>query len=170
MLCNNDPKYASLIAKQICVSGHCNPSDKAPVVSNSVENGYTTLMCGDGQNDCESSKSVHVGIASSSTEASIVVPFTSLDGTITFATDVLQEGGYALGSAFSAYSYHTLYSQVESCLQEINVHLAVTFTKWCWVFLDGVWPITMAFGLPLAKAKNKLTLPLVPQLCYLGLS
>ena len=98
------------------------------------------------------------------------MPFTSLDGTITFATDVLQEGGYALGSAFSAYSYHTLYSQVESCLQEINVHLAITFTKWCWVFLDSVWPITMAFGLPLAKAKNKLTLPLVPQLCCLGLS
>jgi cation-transporting ATPase 13A3/4/5 len=127
-------------------------------------------MCGDGQNDCKSSKSVHVGIESSSAEASIVVPFTSLDGTITSATDVLREGRYALGSVFSAYSYHTLYSQVESCLQEINVHLAITFIEWCWVFLDGVWPITMVFSLPLAKAKNKLTLPLVPQLRCLGLS
>ena len=167
MLCNNDPKYVSLIAKQIRVFGRCNPSDKASVVSNFVQNGYTTLMCGDGQNDCGSLKSAHVGIALSSAEASVVAPFTSLDKTITSVTDVLREGRCALASAFSAYSYYIIYGQVESYLQTINAYLAITFTEWCWVFLDGIWSITMAFSLPLAKAANKLS-PTRPTSSLLG--
>jgi magnesium-transporting ATPase (P-type) len=167
MLCNTDPKYASLVAKQIRVFGRCNPSDKASVVSTFVENGYTTLMCGDGQNDCGSLKSAHVGIALSSAEASIVAPFTSLDKTITSVTDVLREGRCALASAFSAYSYYIIYGQVESYLQTINAYLSITFTEWCWVFLDGIWSITMAFSLPLAKAANKLS-PTRPTASLLG--
>jgi predicted P-type ATPase len=167
VLCNNDPKYVSLIAKQIRVFGRCNPSDKASVVSNFVEKGYTTLMCGDGNNDCGSLKSAHVGIALSSAEASIVAPFTSLDKTITSVTDVLREGRCALASAFSAYGYYIIYGQVESYLQTINAYLAITFTEWCWVFLDGIWSITMAFSLPLAKASNKLS-PTRPTASLLG--
>jgi magnesium-transporting ATPase (P-type) len=167
MLCNNDPKYVSSIAKQIRVFGRCNPSDKASVVTNFAENGYTTLMCGDGQNDCGSLKSAHVGIALSSAEASIVAPFTSLDKTITSVTDVLREGRCALASAFSAYGYYIIYGQVESYLQTIGAYLAITFTEWCWVFLDGIWSITMAFSLPLAKAADKLS-PIRPTASLLG--
>lgn len=163
----DDPKYAASIAKYIRVFGRCNPSDKVAVVAHFVEGGYKTLMCGDGQNDCGSLKSAHIGIALSSSEASVVAPFTSLDKTITSVSEVLREGRCALASAFAAYSYYIIYGQVESILQVMNAYFATTFTEWCWVFLDGVWSILMAFSLPLAKAAKKLS-PTRPTASLLG--
>jgi magnesium-transporting ATPase (P-type) len=162
-----DPKFAVMIAKHVKVFGRCNPSEKVAVVSHFVERGYKTLMCGDGSNDCGSLKAAHVGIALSSSEASVVAPFTSLDKTITSVAEVLREGRCALASAFAAYSYYIIYGQVESLLQTINAYFAITFTEWCWVFLDGVWSIIMAFTLPLAKAAKTLS-PNRPTASLLG--
>jgi cation-transporting ATPase 13A3/4/5 len=167
LLRESDPTYASMIAKHVRVFGRCNPKDKVSVVSLFVENGFITLMCGDGQNDCGALKSAHVGIALSSSEASIVSPFTSLDKSITSVPEVLREGRCALASAFAAYSYYIIYGQVEAYLQTINAYLAITFTEWCWVFLDGVWSITMAFSLPLSKAAKRLS-PSRPTASLLG--
>jgi predicted P-type ATPase len=157
MLCENDPAYASLISRRVKVFGRCNPSEKMSVVATFVANRYITLMCGDGQNDCGALKTAHVGVALSSAEASIVAPFTSLDKTVTSVVEVLREGRCALASALAAYSYYIIYGQTESFLQTINAYLAISFTEWCWVFLDGIWSITMAFSLPLAKAAKRLT-------------
>lgn len=156
-LLREDPKYATSIAKYIRVFGRCNPSDKVSVVSHFVEQGKKTLMCGDGGNDCGSLKSAHVGIALSTAEASVVAPFTSLDKEITSVVEILREGRCALASAFSAYSYYIIYGQVESYLQVINAYFAITFTEWCWVFLDGIWSICMAFSLPLSSATSTLS-------------
>lgn len=166
-LLRDDPKYASMIAEHIAVFGRCNPSDKVSVVAHFVEEGYTTLMCGDGQNDCGSLKSAHVGIALSTAEASVVAPFTSLDKCITSVPEVLREGRCALASAFSAYSFYIVYGQLESYLQVINAYFAITFTEWSWVFLDGIWSISMAFTLPLAKSAKKLS-PTRPTASLLG--
>jgi predicted P-type ATPase len=157
MTLENDPKYATLISKHVRVFGRCTPSDKVSVVATFVANGYKTLMCGDGQNDCGSLKAAHVGVALSSAEASIVAPFTSLDKTITSVTEVLREGRCALASALATYSYYIIYGQTESFLQTINAYFAISFTEWCWVFLDGIWSITMAFSLPLSRAAKRLT-------------
>ena len=140
----DDPKYATSVAKYIRVFGRCNPSHKVSVVAHFVVQGSKTLMCGDGGNDCGSLKTAHVGIALSTAEgklqeslaatstslhthnlqnysilatASVVAPFTSLDKEITSVTEVLREGRCALASAFSAYSYYIIYGQLESYLQ-----------------------------------------------------
>jgi magnesium-transporting ATPase (P-type) len=157
MLLEKDPKYASLISKHVRVFGRCKPGDKVSVVATFVANGYKTLMCGDGQNDCGSLKTAHVGVALSTAEASLVAPFTSLDKSITSVTEVLREGRCALASALATYSYYIIYGQTESVLQVIAAYLSVTFTEWCWVFYDGIWSITMAFSLPLSKASGRLT-------------
>ena len=167
LLRSNDPKYASAIAKHVRVFGRCNPTDKVSVVSTFVENRYITLMCGDGQNDCGALKSAHVGVALSTSEASIVAPFTSLDKVISSVPEVLREGRCALASAFAAYKFYITYGQVESYLQTINAYLAITFTEWCWVFLDGIWSITLAFSLPLSKAAWRLA-PICPTASLLG--
>lgn len=153
----DDPKYAASIAPHVRVYGRCNPSDKVAVVAHFVEQGKKTLMCGDGGNDCGSLKSAHVGIALSTSEASVVAPFTSLDKDIASVPEVLREGRCALASAFAVYSYYIVWGQDESFLQVINAYFAITFTDWCWVFLDGVWSIGMAFTLPLSKAAKKLS-------------
>lgn len=166
-LLQDHPKYAKAIAKSIRVFGRCNPTDKVRVVTHFVEAGHKTLMTGDGQNDCGSLKAAHVGIALSTAEASVVAPFTSLDKTITSVVDVLREGRCALASAFAAYSYYIIFGQIESYLQTINAYFAITFTEWCWVFMDGIWSTTMAFTLPLAKSAPKLS-PTRPTASLLG--
>ena len=156
LLLQNDPKYAITLSKHVRVFGRCKPGDKVSVVAVFVANGYRTLMCGDGQNDCGSLKTAHVGVSLSTSEASLVAPFTSIDNRITSVTEVLREGRCAMASALATYSFYILYGQIESFLQVINAYLSVTFYEWCWVYLDAIWPISLAFSLPLAKARNRL--------------
>jgi len=100
---------------------------------------------------------IDVGVALSDSEASVVAPFTSLDKTITSVTEILKEGRCALASSFSSYKYMLMYGQVETFNQVANAYFNTTFGEWCWFFLDGLWPITMAFSLPLSRAATKLS-------------
>jgi magnesium-transporting ATPase (P-type) len=167
ILRTTDPKYATVIAKHIRVFGRCNPVDKVSVVTSFVKSGFTTLMCGDGANDCGSLKTAHIGVALSTSEASTVAPFTSLDKSISSVTEVLREGRCALASTMSVFSYYIIYGQTESMLMTISAYLAIFFPEWCWVFLDGVWPSTMAFSLPLPKPSKRLS-PRRPTASLLG--
>lgn len=152
-----DPIAALEYAKYTQVFGRTTPDDKVSIVSTFVEVGNITLMCGDGGNDCGALKAAHIGIALSDAEASVVAPFTSLDKSIASVTDVLKEGRCALASALAAYKYMIMYGQVESINQVTNAYLHITFSEWCWVFMDGIWTISMAFSLPLAHAAKKLS-------------
>jgi hypothetical protein len=49
-----------------------------------------------------------------------------------------------------------MYGQIETINQMICAWFAVTFSEWCWVFMDGFWVITMAFSLPFADVASKL--------------
>lgn len=154
----NSPKEVAGLADYVRVVGRCTPFDKVSVISAFIELGHVTLMCGDGGNDCGALKTAHVGIALSDAEASIVSPFTSLDKSIHSVVEVLREGRCALASAFASYKYMIMYGQVETINQLINSYFQITFAEWCWVFMDGVWVITLAFSLPLARAAKKLSL------------
>ncbi|KAL3775476.1 hypothetical protein ACHAW5_005527 [Stephanodiscus triporus] len=167
-LLSHDPKSALNYAKHTQVFGRCTPNDKVSIVSTFVEIGDITLMCGDGGNDCGALKAAHVGIALSDAEASVVAPFTSLDKSITSVTEVVREGRCALASAIASYKYMIMYGQVESINQVINAYLHVTFSEWCWVFMDGIWTTSMAFSLPLAKAAKELS-AMRPTASILGL-
>jgi magnesium-transporting ATPase (P-type) len=156
-LLESDNKYALMIAEHIRVFGRCNPVHKVSIISTFIEKGYVTLMCGDGQNDCGALKSAHVGIALSTAEASLVAPFTSIDKDIKAVVELLREGRCALASAFAAYKYYILYGQIEAFLQTMTAYLSVTFSEWCWIFLDGIWSTTMVFSLPLANAAKRLS-------------
>lgn len=162
-----DPTTAEILAPHTKVFGRCTPNDKVSIVTSFVEQGVTTLFCGDGGNDCGALKAAHVGIALSDTEASVVAPFTSLDKTISSVLAVVKEGRCALASAMASYKYMIMYGQVESFNQVANAYLATTFMEWNWVFMDGIWTLTMAFSLPLAQAAKKLS-PKRPTASILG--
>ena len=102
-------------------------------------------------------KAAHVGIALSDSEASIVAPFSSLDKTISSVIDVVKEGRCALTSALASYKYLLMYGSVEGVNQILNAYFSVTFFEWNWVFMDGIWTISLAFSLPLAKPAAKLS-------------
>jgi cation-transporting ATPase 13A3/4/5 len=152
-----NPKTAVALGKKTLVFGRCTPVDKVSIVSTFVRYGDITMMCGDGGNDSGALKAAHVGVALSDSEASVVAPFTSLDKTITSVLEVLREGRCALSSSFSSYKYMLMYGQVETFNQVANAYFNTTFGEWCWLFLDGIWPITMAFSLPLSRAAKKLS-------------
>ena len=50
-----------------------------------------------------------------------------------------------------------MYGQVETINQIITAYFQVTFAEWCWVFMDGVWTISLALTLPLARAADRLS-------------
>jgi len=146
------------LGEYIRVYGRCTPNNKADIITAFVGKGHICCMTGDGGNDCGALKTAHVGVALSDAEASTVASFTALDKSITSVVEVLREGRCALASAFASYKYMIMFGQVESMNQLMNAYFQVTFSEWCWVFMDGVWMITMAFTLPLAQAQKKLSM------------
>jgi magnesium-transporting ATPase (P-type) len=87
----------------------------------------------------------------------MVAPFTSLDKSIVAVVEVLKEGRCALASALASYKYMLMYGQIETLNQLMNAYFLITFTEWCWVFMDGIWTITLAFALPLARSAQHLS-------------
>eukprot|EP00808_Paulinella_micropora_P009157 g5379.t1 len=144
------------LLSSIRIFGRMTPADKVSVVQHYVNNGWITLFCGDGGNDCGALRTAHVGVALSSAEASVVSPFTALDKSCQAVVQVLLEGRCALSAAFSSYKYMIMYGQVETINQMAAAFLFISFTEWCWVFMDGVWVVAMAFALPLATPPAQL--------------
>ncbi|CAB9522557.1 Probable cation-transporting ATPase 13A4 [Seminavis robusta] len=155
-LLRTDPKLAKYMAPFVRVFGRCTPHDKVSVVDTFVELGFITCMVGDGGNDCGALKAAHVGVALSDAEASICSPFTSMDRSITSVVEVLKEGRCALASAFAVYKFIIMYGQITTMNQIMNAYFQITFAEWNWVWIDGVWPITLAYTLPLARAAKSL--------------
>ncbi len=155
-LITKTPHEARVLAHFVRVIGRCSPGDKISIVDCFNKQGFITLMCGDGGNDCGALRTAHVGIALSDSEASVVSPFTSVEKDITSVVEVLKEGRCTLASAIASYKYMIMYGQVETFLQIIAAWFSVTLSEWCWVFMDGFWVITMAFSLPFANVAENL--------------
>lgn len=125
-----DPKYAIRLSQYILVYGRCTPNNKITVIESFVDQGFVTMMCGDGGNDCGALKTAHVGVALSDSEASIVAPFTSIDKAIGSVVEVVKEGRCALASALASYKFIMFYGQIETVNQLINAYFLITFTEW----------------------------------------
>jgi magnesium-transporting ATPase (P-type) len=124
------------IFPHIRVFARMNPPDKIAVVEEYITRGMVTLMCGDGANDCGALRAAHVGVALSDSEASVVSPFTGLNKSAMDVVEVLLEGRSGLASSFASYKYMIMYGQVETFNQIVNAYFAITFSEWCWVFMD----------------------------------
>jgi magnesium-transporting ATPase (P-type) len=161
------PSVLRQFARNIQIFGRCSPVNKVSIVASFVEAGFVTLMCGDGQNDCGSLKTADVGVSLSMAEASIVASFTSLNKTLTAVPEVLREGRCAAASSVAAYTYYICYGQMEAFVYTMNAYLLLNLDAMCFVFLDGIWGITLGFSLPFAEAAKRLT-PRRPTTSLLG--
>jgi cation-transporting ATPase 13A3/4/5 len=133
------------------------PDDKLAVVALIIKQGLVVSMCGDGGNDCGALRAAHVGVALSEAEASVVSPFTGIEKSCMSVVDVLLEGRASLASAIACYKYMLMYGVVETCNQMIQAYFAVTFSEWCWVFMDGFWVVSFSLSLALARPAAKLS-------------
>jgi magnesium-transporting ATPase (P-type) len=71
VLLATNKEYAISLAPFVRVFGRCSPLDKVSVVDTFTHLGFTTMMCGDGGNDCGALKAAHIGLALSDSDASI---------------------------------------------------------------------------------------------------
>jgi hypothetical protein len=83
-------------------------------------------------------------------------------------SNCLQRNTVTLTLTFPVLFACSVYGQIETILQLINAYFQITFTEWCWVFMDGIWTVTLAMTLPLARAANTLA-PSRPTASILGL-
>ena len=156
-LLSQDKEYAITIAPFVKVFGRCSPLDKVSVVDTYTSLGFTTMMCGDGGNDCGALKAAHVGLALSDSDASIVAPFTSLNKKIGDVLAVLKEGRGSMASTIAAYKYVIMYGNISSYCQLIMYALGVSFSDWMWFFTDIMWTVPFTLTLPLSKPAGKLS-------------
>lgn len=157
VLLSTDKKYATSLAPFIRVFGRCSPRDKVSVVDTFTALGFTTMMSGDGGNDCGALRAAHIGLALSESDASIVAPLTSLKKDIADVLVVLKEGRCAMASTIAAYKYVIMYGNISSYCQLIMYYLAISFSDWMWLFTDVCWTVAFALTLPLAKPAEILS-------------
>ena len=116
---NNDPLLLSahdafrLILKNGRVFARMAPEHKALLVENLKKEGFTTLMCGDGANDCSALRTAHVSVSLSPEEASIAAHFTSKIPDVSCIYELLREGKCSLTTSIQTFKYMMLYSMIQ---------------------------------------------------------
>ena len=116
---NKDPLYKSaheafrLVLKNGRVFARMSPEHKAMLVDAFKEEGFTTLMCGDGANDCSALRTAHVSVSLSPEEASIAANFTSKNPDVSCIYELLREGKCSLTTSIQTFKYMMLYSMIQ---------------------------------------------------------
>ena len=102
------------------------PEHKALLVDAFKKEGFTTLMCGDGANDCAALRTAAVGVSLSPEEASIAAGFTSQIPDVSCIYELLREGKCSLTTSIQTFKYMMLYSMI----QFICVTLLLIYTSY----------------------------------------
>ena len=89
------------------------PEHKALLVEALKGEGFITLMCGDGANDCAALRTAHVGVSLSAEEASIAAGFTSKTPDVSCIFELLREGKCSLTTSIQTFKYMMLYSMIQ---------------------------------------------------------
>ena len=102
-----------LVLKNGRVFARMAPEHKALLVEAFKKEGFTTLMCGDGANDCAALRTAHVGVSLSAEEASIAAGFTSKTPDVSCIFELLREGKCSLTTSIQTFKYMMLYSMIQ---------------------------------------------------------
>ena len=109
----NIHKSYRLVLKNGRVFARMAPEHKALLVEAFKKEGFTTLMCGDGANDCAALRTAHVGVSLSPEEASIAAGFTSKTPDVSCIFELLREGKCSLTTSIQTFKYMMLYSLIQ---------------------------------------------------------
>ena len=102
-----------LVLKNGRVFARMAPEHKALLVDALKDEGFTTLMCGDGANDCSALRTAHVSVSLSPEEASIAANFTSKQPDVSCVYELLREGKCSLTTSIQTFKYMMLYSMIQ---------------------------------------------------------
>lgn len=120
------------------------PDQKAQLVEDLIDLGFTTAMCGDGANDCSALKAAHVGISLSETEASVAAPFTSAIPNISCVPALIREGRAALVTSFACFKFMALYSFTEFTTVLITYFINSNLGDFQFLYIDLILILVLA--------------------------
>ena len=146
-----------LILKNGRVFARMAPEHKALLVEAFKKEGFTTLMCGDGANDCAALRTATVGVSLSAEEASIAAGFTSQIPEVSCIFEILREGKCSLTTSIQTFKYMMLYSMI----QFICITLLLIYTSYLADFQFLVSDLFIIFPLEwflaMTRPQEKLT-------------
>lgn len=119
-----------IILKNARVFARMSPEHKALLIEALKKEGFITLMCGDGANDCSALRTANVGVSLSAEEASIAAGFTSIIPDVSCIFDLLREGKCSLTTSIQTFKYDVIFNDsIYLCNVDANKwYLFIRFT------------------------------------------
>ena len=146
-----------LVLKNGKVFARMTPENKSALVKPLIDEGFTTLMCGNGSNDCLALKAADVSVSLSLHGISLSGDFYTGVDDISCIHELLKEGKCSLATSLQTFKYMMMYSfiqSISSLLVAANNSL-LTDNQYliCDVFL--IFPLVFLFSI--SKPYDKLS-------------
>ena len=103
-----------LVLKNGKVFARMTPENKLALVKSLIDEGFTTLMCGDGSNDCLALKAADVSVSLSLHRISLAGDFYTEVKDISCIHEILKEGKCSLATSLQTFKYMMMYSFIQS--------------------------------------------------------
>ena len=133
------------------------PENKALLIKELNNEGFTTLMCGDGSNDCLALRAADVSVSLSPETVSFAGDFNSKNRNISCVYSLLREGKCSLITSMATFKYMMIYSVIQS-LTVILVSIYVSEVNDYQALLTDLFLIfPMELFLSMTKPYEKLT-------------
>ena len=146
-----------LVLKNGRVFARMAPEHKALLVDGLKKEGFTTLMCGDGANDCSALRTAHVSVSLSAEEASIAANFTSKQPDVSCIYELLREGKCSLTTSIQTFKYMMLYSMIQFFCVTLEMIYITYLTDFQFLVSDLFIIFPLEWFLAMTKPYDKLT-------------
>lgn len=157
------------VLARVRVFGRMRPEGKVAVIEELQAMGHCVGMCGDGGNDCGALRAAHIGVALSSSDASIVAPFSAASDLSLFrVSDVLREGRACLSTNVACFLYFVAYG-LGATTQKLMllVYSGTSASEWQWLYNDIFLSICLPAQMIRCQASERLS-PYRPTSWLLG--
>ena len=146
-----------LVLKNGRVFARMAPNHKALLVEAFKKEGFMTLMCGDGANDCSALRTAHVSVSLSEGEASIAGHFNSKINDVSCVFELLIEGKCSLSTSMCTFKFMMLYSIIQFFCLILMMVYNTYLNDYQFFFIDILLVFPLEFFLAIQKPSSDLT-------------
>ena len=146
-----------LVLKNGRVFARMAPNHKALLVEAFKKEGFMTLMCGDGANDCSALRTAHVSVSLSEGEASIAGHFNSKINDVSCVFELLIEGKCSLSTSMCTFKFMMLYSIIQFFVLILMMVYNTYLNDYQLFFIDILLVFPLEFFLVIQKPSAELT-------------
>ena len=146
-----------LVLKNGRVFARMAPNHKALLVEAFKKEGFMTLMCGDGANDCSALRTAHVSVSLSEGEASIAGHFNSKINDVSCVFELLIEGKCSLSTSMCTFKFMMLYSIIQFFCLILMMVYNTYLNDYQFFFIDILLVFPLEFFLAIQKPSSELT-------------